>query len=402
MQNVPEQSDEELLADLGIEVEVTKKSSYTARDERIIAGFDDIQRFYTEHNRLPQHGEDNDVFERLYATRLDQIARQNDCTELLAALDTQGLLVKHKEYNEADSDDASLDDEALLAELGIAASPPNDITQLTHVKTRAEKKAAEEIAKRDSCEDFDRFERLFEQVQAELKSGERKTIPYRKDGEIRQGQWFIVGGQKAYVAEESDEFTTDYQRSDARLRVIYDNGTESNLLKRSLQRALHRDNTGGRRITEHANEAGPMFAVEEEQGDYLASGTIYVLRSMSDDPNVADKRTLLHKIGVTGGKVENRIRNAENDATFMLAKVEVVATYQLFNIHRHKLENLIHKFLQPARLDIEIKDRFGKPVKPREWFLVPLPAIDEMVEKIQSGKITDFRYDTSTASLVQA
>lgn len=397
---MPEQSDEELLADLGIEVEVIKKASYTAREERIIAGFEDIQRFYTEHKRLPQYGEGNDIFERLYATRLDQISRQNECRELLVSFDHQGLFEQCETASRADSSDNELDDEALLAELGIEATATSDITQLTHVKSRAEKKAAEEIGTREVCVDFESFEPLFEAVQDDLKAGTRKTLPFNKDGSIEMGNWFILGGQKAFVASVGEQFFGTDGRKEYRLRVIFDNGVESNQLLRSLQKRLWEDETG-RRISEPENDAGPLFAVEEEEADYLASGTIYVLRSLSDDPNVVDKQKLLHKIGVTGGKVENRIRNAESDATFMLAKVEVVASYQLFNIHRHKLENLIHKFLQPARLDFEIKDRFGKPVKPREWFLVPLPAIDEMVEKIQSGEITNFRYDPSTASLVR-
>ena len=134
---------------------------------------------------------------------------------------------------------------------------------------------------------------------------------------------------------------------------------------RSLQRALHKDEAG-RRITDPV--AGPLFAGESAEGD-LASGTIYVLRSKSDHPVVAANRDVLHKIGVTGGDVAQRIANAKLDPTFLMADVEIVATYELYNINRTKLENLIHRIFDPARLDIEIKDRFGNPVIPREWFL---------------------------------
>jgi hypothetical protein len=164
---------------------------------------------------------------------------------------------------------------------------------------------------------------------------------------------------------------------------------------RSLQRALHKDEAG-RRITDPV--AGPLFAGEVEEDD-LPSGTIYVLRSKSDDPQIAASRDVLHKIGVTGGKVETRIANAKLDPTFLLADVEVIATYKLSNINRTKLENLIHRIFDPARLDIEIKDRFGNPVVPREWFLVPLSAIDQAVEKIKDGTITGFIYDPKEARL---
>ena len=151
---------------------------------------------------------------------------------------------------------------------------------------------------------------------------------------------------------------------DARLRVIFDNGTESNLLMRSLQRALTRTRPAGGSPIPLPARCSP---IESEEGDQ-ASGTIYVLRSKSDHPVVAANRDVLHKIGVTGGDVAQRIANARLDPTFLMADVEIVATYELYNINRTKLENLIHRIFDPARLDIEIKDRFGQPVIPREWF----------------------------------
>jgi hypothetical protein len=216
---------------------------------------------------------------------------------------------------------------------------------------------------------------------------------------IQQGQFFIVGGQIAYVAEVGQDFRTEYDRRDSRLRVVYDNGTESNLLARSFQRSLYPDkDNAGRIITDPS--AGPLFA-DEHDADDLASGTIYVLRSKSDNPLVAANRDVLHKIGVTGGKVETRLANASLDPTFLLAEVEVVATYVLYNVNRVRLENLIHRVFDPAQLDIEIKDRFGNPVKPREWFLVPLFIVNEVVERIKDGTITEYVYDPMTARLVK-
>jgi T5orf172 domain len=239
---------------------------------------------------------------------------------------------------------------------------------------------------------------LFVQVKKDLDAGIRETRPFQTMAEIKKGEFFIVGGQIAYVAEVGKEFISQYDRRDSRLRVIYDNGTESDVLLRSLQRALHRDEAG-RRITDPV--AGPLFAGESEDGD-LASGTIYVLRSKSDNPVVAAKRDVLHKIGVTGGDVERRVANARLDPTFLMADVEIVATYKLSNISRVKLENLIHRIFDPACLDVEIKDRFGNPIIPREWFLVPVFVIDEAVERIKDGTITNYRYDPKTASLIRA
>jgi hypothetical protein len=167
------------------------------------------------------------------------------------------------------------------------------------------------------------------------------------------------------------------------------------MLMRSLQRALHKDEAG-RRITDPV--AGPLFADKSEEGD-AASGIIYVLRSRSADPVVAQNRDLIHKIGVTGGDVERRIANAKLDPTYLMAEVEIVATYVLYNINRTKLENLLHRVFDPARLNIEIKDRFGLPIVPREWFLVPLAAINEAVNRIKDGTLPNYIYDTELASL---
>lgn len=387
--------DDALLTELGVEVETKKSASRTAREERIIAGFEEIQRFVDEHGRLPQHGEQHDIFERLYAVRLDRLRAQEDCRILLTDLDHQGLLTDAAP-TPADTPDDMSDDE-LLAELGVDSDADDSITTLRHVRSAADKRAADEVANRDRCDDFDRFKPLFAQVQAELDSGVRQTRPFELKAEIRPGAWFIVGGQKAYVAEAGETFTNAQGRSDARLRVIFDNGTESNLLMRSLQRALNKDEAG-RRITDP--DAGPLFSDSHGDGDQ-ASGTIYVLRSKSDNPIVAANRDLVHKIGVTNLDVTQRIAGARLQPTYLMADVEIVATYKLYNLGRTKLENLIHRIFEPARLDIEIKDRFGNPVIPREWFLVPLFAIDEAVEKIKDGTITRYVYDPGSARLVE-
>jgi len=213
--------------------------------------------------------------------------------------------------------------------------------------------------------------------------------------EIEKGRFFIVSGQKAYVAEKGEITVTEHGRTDARLRVIFDNGTESNMLMRSLQRALNKDDAG-RRITEPT--AGPLFSDHTIDGDE-ASGTIYVLRSKSDHPLVAENRDLVHKIGVTNMNVEKRIAGAHLQPTFLMANVEIVATYELYNINRTKLENLIHRIFDPARLEIEIMDLFGRPVMPREWFLVPLFVIKEAVERIKDGTIANYVYDPQGACL---
>jgi hypothetical protein len=366
-----------------------ENSARSPRDERIIAGFEDVERFFEKYGRLPTHGEDKDIFERLYAVRFNKILSSEECLSVLVSLDKHGLLDGTCTIKDDMSDD--LDDEEILAELGELKTDDNDITKLKHVRTRAEIRAAEEIAQRTPCLDFVKFKPLFLQVQEDLKSGVRKTREFKDNAQIKIGEFFILGGQKVYIAEMGEEYITDFGRPDRRLRVIYDNATESDILMRSLQRALNKDETG-RRITEPS--AGPLFSDTAEDED-TASGTIYVLRSKSDHPLIKEHRDVIHKIGVTSGDVNKRIVNAKLDPTFLMADVEVIATYELSNINRTKLENLIHRFFEPAKLNIEIKDRFGNPIVPREWFLVPLFVIDEVIEKVKDGTIVNCTYDIS-------
>lgn len=391
---------DELRDELADFAQPEKKGGRSPREERVIAGFEEIQRFVEKNGHSPRHGEDGDIFERLYAVRLDRLRAQDDCRALLTPFDHQGLLNAKPDDGVTFAD--SLNDDALMAELEGAAGS-SDITTLRHVRTSAEKREAEEIASREKCLDFENFKPLFQQVQADLESGARTTRRFVKDAgflkaDIQVGQFFILGGQTAYVAEVGEPIKAPNGETDARLRLIYSNGTESDLLLRSLQRALYKDEAG-RRITEPS--AGPLFDDQTGDGDQ-ASGTIYVLRSNSDNPVVAANREILHKIGVTGGSVERRIANAKLDPTYLMAEVEIIATYELYNVNRAKLETLIHKVFGAARLDVEIMDRLGKPIVPKEWFLVPLFAVDEAVGRIKDGTITGYVYDPKTAKLVLA
>jgi uncharacterized protein YfbU (UPF0304 family) len=397
-----------LLDELGVDTEPEPSDLHSAKEERIIAGFEEIERFVAEHGRLPQHGEDRDIFERLYAVRLDRLRESEECRAVLRPLDARGLL-DAETYHSLTPEE--LTDEALLASLGVDAAAENDVTQLTYVRSRQEIKAAEEIAQRTPCLDFEQFKPIFDNVQRELATGERQTVKYQDNAAVNQGDLFILDGQKVIVADMGDPFVSDYGRSDRRLRVVYDNATESDLLLRSLQRALNKDKAS-RRITnpdlgplfshiESVDDFRPLFSDAESEDD-LPTGYIYVLRSKSEHPFVAEHRSVIHKIGVTGGDVKSRIANAKKDPTYLLADVEIVATFKLANINRKRLEALLQKFFGSARLDLELKDRFAIPVKPQEWFLVPVEVIAEVIEKIKEGTLDQFRYELETASLVRS
>jgi hypothetical protein len=390
-------SDEQLLADLGVESEVDSHSSGSARELRILAGFEEIEKFVERNKHPPTHGENKDIFERIYAVRLDRIRSSAECLNILKDKDRFGLLKGYEALEEIEADESIENDEDILADLGVIPNEESDITKLKHVRTREEIRMAEEFAKRTPCLDFDKFKPIFNEVQKELKSGTRETHSFKKNNTVSLGDLFILGGQLTYVADMGEEYMADYGMKNRKLRVIYDNGTESDILLNSFVRALYKD-TSSRRI--ESNKIGPLFSGIVEESDET-SGTIYVLRSKSDHPFISKSRDVIHKIGVTRNKVETRIFNAELDPTYLMAEVEIVATYELANLNRAKLENIIHKFFKSAQLKIEIKDRFGNPIVPKEWFLVPLFIIDEAVERIKDGSIVKCKYDPKLGKIIE-
>ncbi len=388
--------DDALLSELGVEVEVKKTAKFSKLEERLIAGFEEIQRFVEENGHPPQHGEHQEVFERLYAVRLDRLRELTEHRELLEPMDHQGLL-NVGEKGKSKISDAEMNDDELLDALGVDAEV-TPIQELKHVRSRKEIRTAEEVASREKCEDFEQFKELFDQVQKDLKSGAREMVRCDNKTDVKIGDWLVLKGQTAYIANAGELFIGGEGRVDCRLRVIYSNGTESGMLRRSFQKRLWEDDAA-RRITS-PEDLGPLFGDRVCEEDN-SSGLIYVLRSKSSNPYVVENQKLIHKIGFTTGGVKSRIADAVNQPTYLLAEVEVVASYALYNLNANKLENLFHKLFSPARLDIEIEDRFGKPYRPREWFLVPLDAIKEAVDKLTDGTIENYKYDPREARLVK-
>lgn len=392
-------SDDDLLSELGIDLAPVKQVTYTAKEERLISGFEEIIQFYEINQRMPSNSNNADIFERLCAVRLNQLGKLPEAISLLEDLDQHNLL---KSTTPELSDIAELEDDDLLSELGIEVESENNILILQHVRSQKEREANELTATRKACADFDVFKGIFDQISKELEDGLRITKPFGKDASIELHDWFIVDGQIVYVAEIGEYFKAPNGENDARLRAIYSNGTESNLLMRSLKKALNTDEAGRRILV--AKNTGPLFSLtnlsEQETDIEVKSGSIYVLRSLSDNEFIKANKHVLHKIGVTTGKVNQRITDAKKNPTYLLADVELVATYLLpENIVPQKLEKLIHKVLQSAQLDIVIEDRFGNPVKPQEWFLVPLNIVDQIIVRIKDCTLDLYSYNPVTGTL---
>lgn len=260
----PDHDLDELAEELAEFSEPVREATRSPIEERVLAGFEEIQRWVTKYGHAPRHGEGLDIFERLYAVRLDRIRAHSELRALVEAIDHQGLLAGNTEQL---NDPATMSEEDLASELAGIGDLESDITALQHVRSRKEIEAAEEIAARRPCADFDTFRPIFDRVQEDLKRGVRRALPFNKDignntdARIRTGDLYIVGGQLVYVADMGELYQTPEGAPQARLRVIYGNGTESNLLIRSLQNALYKD-VAGRRITEPND--GPLFT---EQAD---------------------------------------------------------------------------------------------------------------------------------------
>lgn len=368
-----------------LDVKPAALKSASNEQRRILDTFVEVNKFIDHHKRKPGDTEKPSVSERALRMKLNGLLNDPALHEVLLPHDRHALLPAAP-MKQPQTLDEIFDDDLLN-------TPQDDIFDLVHVKPAAAK--PDEIAERQICIEFEKFKPIFDQCIREMAEGKRKAIPFANEQEIGAGEFFILNGLLVYVAEVGETHIRNGKKN-ARLRLIFDNGTEGNNLLRSLATELYKD-PNGRRVT--TTDMGPLFTDVPGTGD-TETGMIYVVKSLSSDPDIRKLDGLLHKIGFTSGKMEIRIQNAKDDPTFLMAPVHPVTTYTLYNINRVKLEHLLHNFFALARLDMEITDRFGKKVRPREWFLLRPEVISEAVSRLKDGSITKFRYDAKLATLV--
>jgi len=251
------------------------------------------------------------------------------------------------------------------------------------------------MATRKKCMDFDSFKPLFVRIQNELDDGTLETTGIKGIAEIQKGQAFILSGLIAYVAEMGEKHARRKGHHNARMRVVYSNGMESNLLLRSFGAALYKDKSARAIVPK---DSGPLFV--EEDSPLYKTGIVYVLRSKSEEPSIAKHREYLHKIGVTTSDVKKRVANASKDATYLLADVKIVAELTLYNMNLQATEKLLHAFFREAQADIQIPDRFGNMVRPKEWFFLPLELIKQAVDLIRNNNIAEYQYDATNVKII--
>jgi hypothetical protein len=363
--------------DLGLLDVKPKQSNGLTEDERLIESFYEIVEFYRQQGREPDNDLSN-VQEATLAMRLSSLRKDTDKAKALINLDEFGLLTpaKHPES----IDDILNDDDLNL----LGNSEEDSIFTLRNVPQNIE--APDYVAQRQPCKDFSRFEPLFKQCHVDLQSGKRILRPFVNEQQIQAGEYFILSGIMVYVADVGDKEKKN-QKVNARLRCIFENGTEGDLLLRSLARNLYKD---GRRITEHEDRLmDDLNNITDEDGQ---TGYIYILRSLSTDPQITALKDL-YKIGFSTVLVKERVKNAPDDPTYLMAPVHILETFECFNLNPQKLELLLHRFFGKVCLEVDVFDKSGKRFTPREWFIAPLPVIEEAIELILSGKIVDYVYD---------
>ena len=246
------------------------------------------------------------------------------------------------------------------------------------------------MAQHKLCENFEDYKPLFEKVHQELREGKRSLVKINKTATLVAGRYYFVSGQMLlleYIGElkKSSNFLPD-----ARTRCIYENGTESDILLQTLRKSVVGD---GYAISELQEETDAHFFNNSDiTTDDKVTGYIYVLSSLSNNPDIKDEKNL-YKIGFTTDSVEQRISNAENAPTYLMAPVKIVASYKVVNLNSQKFEDLVHQLLKHVQFQVTVYDDKGIEHQPQEWFIVPLPVVDVIIKKIMDGTIVGYTYN---------
>lgn len=374
-----------------------KPSTSPARneDERLVASFQEINDFYEKNNREPEHG--GGIQEHQLYSRLKSLRENPAKIEMLQTHDKYGLL--NYEQKEINSLDDILNDDSL----GLLDDDSEGLFEFKHIKKQDERASADFVAQRKPCKDFDKYESIFKEVQKDLSNSKRKLIPFKEEN-LRAGDFYVHNGvllllEHVDFEEEVQEFNSGSRvRKDGRTRVIFENGTESNMLYRSLYKALL---ANGKAVSENVDKVNEEFI--EKFGNITdedkEAGFIYILKSKSEKQKIREIQHL-YKIGFSKIAVEDRIKNASQEPTYLMADVRIVMAYKCYNMNPQKLEQLLHNFFGNSCLNMDVFDNEGNRHTPREWFIAPLDIIEQAIHFIISGDIVKYRYDSANEQIV--
>lgn len=388
--------------DLGL-LDVQPLKAKAASTDLAGTQFAEITAFYEQHGRLPEEGSCAQLNEKLLARRLRGIRSNPQQCAHLQTQDVFGLLnggelggsclaaePEPVAYVNKSELVTSLDDIFADDDDGLLDFDEPDIFSLRHVSAE-KKEQPDEIAQRQPCADFPRFVPLFTTFHNGLKSGSFNLERFTHKLKIAAGDFFILNGLAGYVASVGERLA-QYSDYNARLYLVFENGTEMHMLYQSLTHGLVRDKEGRKGLLN-----GQSL---EPSHEAVPTGIVYILKTLSTDPALIPYKSHLYKIGFTETSVEERIKNAELDSTFLEAPVQIVATNQCYNLNAHKLEALVHGFLAPRRLNVKLKSHSGLVYTPREWFNVPLATALAVIQHIVDGSISQYRLDNTTGKVV--
>lgn len=375
--------------DLGLLNIKPKRSSITV-DERLLQSFLQINDFYRQHGMEPESNPSN-ILEFQLFNRLKGLRASKEKCEALQEVDEFHLL----NYIEPEKPITSVADIFSDDSLGLLDDEAESIFDLKHVP-KSPMDMPEKIAQRKRCKDFDQFEHLFKQCHAELTSGIREARQFTGEQQIKPGHFFVLHGVMVYVSEVGEKEVKN-GKVNARLRCIFENGTESNMLLRSLATELYKDETG-RRILDHHEKA--LEVLEQIKADDEKTGYLYVLQSLSQVPEIATTKNL-YKIGYSTVPVQERIKNASEEPTYLMAPVKVVDVFECYNLNPQKFELLLHTFFGKACLNVDVYDKAGKRFSPREWFVAPRHIIEAAANMLINGEIVNYTYDPESSGIVE-
>lgn len=364
------------------------KSSAPTADDHLLTKFKQVNDFFEKHNREPKANRGNPI-ELMRNKSLESIRSNEQHCRALADHDIHDLLPRYEEPKVESIDDVLTDDVS-----GILNQPEDSIFTLKHVKKTLNMPSR--VAKRKKCEDFKEYEPLFKRCHDDLKTGEKEAVQFTGEQQIQKGMFFILHGVTCYVSD-MEERTKTKGKVNARLHLIFENGTESDMLLRSLATELYKDETG-RRILDKSDKA--LDELLNVTRDDQKSGYIYILKSLSSEPEIREVNNLF-KIGYSTTPVKQRIANAENEPTYLMAAVQPVSEFECYNMKANKFEGLLHTFFGNSCLDVKVADHKGIAHTPREWFIAPLSCIKQAIQMLITGDIVNYRYDSITQQIVE-
>ena len=369
-------------------LEFKAKNPVITADDRLIASFEEINSFYKKNGSEPQ--KTTNMNERGLFSRLKGLRANPQKMKALKKYDRFNLL-----EGEWMADINSLDDILNSDTFGVldAKDEDNIFTLINVPKVDKDREAADFVARRTKLENFDKYEEMFAQCQKDLKEGKRKLVKFNERF-FEKGAFFVLKGVLTYLENIESPKKDKNHKLDGRTTTIFENGTYSNMLLRSLGKGLYED---GYFVSEHEDRV--LDKLSPINSEDKQNGYIYILKSLSSDDRIITKQNL-YKIGFSTTAVEIRIKNAKQDPTYLMADVQMVSVYEVYNVNPHKLEQLIHQFFGNSCLDVEITDNKGKLHRPREWFIAPLSVIEEAIGLIVSGEIVNYRFDISVDRIV--